>query len=1019
MRCFSSIDPLRSRWFSVNLGGLFLLGTGSLLWSQGFAPEEATKKMTIASGFEVSLAASEPLIKQPVAIEFDDRGRPWVIQYLQYPNPAGLKRVKVDRYSRTTYDRIPEPPPRGPQGADRITILTEADAKGRFVKGKDFVQGLNLATGLAFGHGGVFVLQVPYLLFYPDRDGNDVPDDEPQVLLKGFGMEDAHSVANSLTWGPDGWLYGCQGSTVTANIRGIVFQQGVWRYHPITHRFELFCDGGGNSWGLDFDRHGNLFYCTNHGSHVMLHGVQGGYYWKQFDKHGAFQNPFTYGYFDHVPHKNFKGGHVTTGGIVYQGDSFPAKYRGKFIAADLLGHGLYWHDIAPRGTTFQTSHGGELLQANDTWFAPCDVTMGPDGAVYVADWHDQRTGHPDPDAEWDRTNGRIFRVQVQGVKPAPFIDLTGASSAKLVEMLSHSNNWYVRRARRLLADRRDPEMILPLRRIVQTTKDDQLALEALWALYVSGGFNEHFATAVLDHSNPHLRRWTIRFLGDENKVGPPLARRLAELAALEKDPSVRGQLAATARRLPPGEALPIIANLTSHAEDLGDPHLPLLLWWAVERHAIAARPALVKQFAAKNSWDRPLIREAILGNLMRRWAAERSTPGFLACAELLESAPNEAEKSRLLARLDQGLRDHPGLRGLDAMGSLFTDLSTPPKSKPTPSTPPAQLPDELTRQLTAFWKTDLADPTLLRLLIHAGHEPAQQRVLRLAGDQAAPRLVRLAMIQLLSQTEVPQASSMLLGLVTKKESEEIHLAALDALRRFDSADIARSLMDFLPRQSAKVRTRAIDLLLSRKDSAERLLRAVEVGKLDAKWITVDQLRVIALHQDKSLDGLVRKHWGNIAGGTPEDKLAEMRRLMNDLRAGKGDLDRGKKLFEKHCSSCHQLFGQGTKLGPDLTTANRHDLPFLLQSMVDPSAMIRREYLVHIVETKDGRVLTGMIVDQAPNKLVLANAKNERETIAIDQIAGLRESPVSLMPENLHRELRPQELRDLFGYLQKK
>src|SRR5207248_2889241 len=146
---------------------------------------------------------------------------------------------------------------------------------------KDFVNGLNLASGLAFGHGGVFVLQVPYLLFYRDRNGDDVPDGDPEVLLTGFGMEDAHSVANSLTWGPDGWLYGCQGSTVTAKIRGIEFQQGVWRYRPPLHppperggmkggEFELFCEGGGNSWGLDFDARGQLLYSTNVGGFPVL-----------------------------------------------------------------------------------------------------------------------------------------------------------------------------------------------------------------------------------------------------------------------------------------------------------------------------------------------------------------------------------------------------------------------------------------------------------------------------------------------------------------------------------------------------------------------------------------------------------------------------------------------------------------------------------------------------------------------------------------------------------------------------
>ena len=529
--------------------GLAILSSLALapdLPAQGFAPEAAAGKMTIAADFDVSLFAAEPLVRQPVCIEFDDRGRLWVVQYLQYPNPAGLKRLKVDRYSRTVYDRVPEPPPKGPKGADRITILEDVDENGRARRAKDFVKDLNLASGIAFGHGGVFVLQVPYLLFYPDRDGDDVPDGEPQVLLKGFGMQDAHAVANSLTWGPDGWLYGCQGSTVTSEIAGVAFEQGVWRYHPITHKFELFCDGGGNSWGLDFDQHGNLFYSTNYGGHVMLHGVQGGYYWKYFDKHGSFRNPFTFGYFDHVAHKNFRGGHVTVGGIIYQGDTFPERYRGKYIAGDLLGHAVRWHDVEPFGSTFRSAHGGELLLANDTWFAPSDVTLGPDGAIYVADWHDKRTAHPDPDAEWDRSNGRIYRIQAKGAKPTPLPDFPRISSEKLVGLLNSSNDWIVRRARRILADRRDPEVILPLRRIILQKKDEPLGLQALWALYVSGGLSPEFAEKLLEHPSPHIRRWTVRFLGDDETVTAALAKRLTALAASE--PDVAGCAVSSPRR---------------------------------------------------------------------------------------------------------------------------------------------------------------------------------------------------------------------------------------------------------------------------------------------------------------------------------------------------------------------------------------------------------------------------------------------------------------------------------------
>ncbi len=622
---------------------------------QGFSPDEAAAHMSVPAGLAVELVAAEPVVRQPVAMEFDDRGRLWVIQYLQYPNPAGLARVKVDRYSRTVYDRIPEPPPRGPRGADRITILTDADGDGRCESSKDFVGGLNLASGLAFGDGGVYVLQVPYLLFYADRDRNDVPDGDPEVLLVGFGMEDAHSVANSLTWGPDGWLYGCQGSTVTSTIRGIEFQQGVWRYHPTSRRFELFCEGGGNSWGLDFDRHGNLFYATNYGGYAMLHGVQGGYYWKQFGKHGALHNPYAYGYFEHVPHQQLRGGHVTVGGIIYQGDLLPAAFRGTYIAADLLGHAIYWHSLARHGSTFTARQAGDLLLAGDTWFAPSDLTMGPDGAIYVCDWHDQRTAHPDPDADWDRTNGRVYRIAATGAEPFRAagldLDLAACTSQQLVGLLSHANDWLVRRSRRLLAERRDPAVIDPLATLIRETDHPHLALEALWALHVSGGLSEPLAREFVEHPDEDVRAWTVRLLGDENRLSPEMAGRLALRGANEPSVTVRSQLACTAKRLPAEQALSIVAPLVRRDEDAGDPYLPLLLWWAVERHAVPVREATLAAFTKPEVWNHPIARDVVLPRLVRRYAAAGSEAGYLACAALsgrgaAETAPHDARGAR-------------------------------------------------------------------------------------------------------------------------------------------------------------------------------------------------------------------------------------------------------------------------------------------------------------------------------------------------------------------------------------
>ncbi len=991
------------------------LAAPSSIRAQGYAPDQAVQKMTVADGFGVQLVAAEPTIRKPVAIEFDERGRLWVIQYLQYPNPAGLKRLTVDRYSRTVYDRLPEPPPKGPKGADRITILSDFDKAGRARKAKDFVGDLNLATGFAFGHGGVFVLQTPYLLFYADRDRDDVPDGDPQVLLTGFGMEDAHSVANSLTWGPDGWLYGCQGSTVTANIEGIEFQQGVWRYHPLTHRFELFCEGGGNSWGLDFDRHGNLLYSTNIGGFTMLHGVQGGYYWKAFGKHGALHNPFAFGYIDHVPHRRFTGGHVTVGGIVYQGDSFPERFRGKYVAADLLGHAVYWHDLTPDGSSFRSAHGGELLLANDTWFAPSDVTLGPDGSVYVADWSDKRMAHPDPDAEWDRSRGRVYKITAKGTKPLEPFDLTKLSSDKLVSLLAHPNDWFRRKARQVLADRRDPEVIFPLRTLVMEAKDDDLQLQALWALYVSGGFNNAFAEKLLGHRNPAIRRWTVRFLGDANKVAPALAKQLAELAASEPDVVVRSQLTCTAKRLPAKDGLPIVWRILERNLDGNDPHLPLLLWWAVEAHAVVGRDQVLDLFARSQAWKMPLVRAAILERLMRRYAAEGGEAGYTACARLLASAP-VGERGALLAALDQGLQDRPAGEHKNT-GTLFTDLGPLETPKEPRATREEVLPPALAKQLDALWTEDTTDATLIRLSARLGRAVAHDRAVTLAVDPKSPLALRQALLQALAEVGKPSCVAPLLKLIGKGEPEAVQLAALETLQRFEGDEIAAALLRHYPKMSSKLRARTSEILLGRKAWAEQFLHAIDAGRFAAKDVPTEQLRVVALHKDRALDDLVRKHWGNIQPGTPEEKLAEMRRLSNDLRAGAGDPAAGRELFRKNCATCHKLFDEGAAIGPELTHTNRKDGGYLLVSIVDPSAVIRKEYLAYNVRTTDGRTLSGLLVEQSPHAVTLLDGKNQRTKITRDKIESLDESPVSLMPESLLKALKPQELRDLFSYLQ--
>ncbi len=996
-----------------------ITGCGNIAaWGQGYPPEEAAARMTVADGFAVGLAAAEPLVRQPVAIDFDDQGRLWVMQYLQYPNPAGLERVAVDRYSRTTYDRVPEPPPHGPVGADRLTILEDTDGDGRADRAKDFMTGLNLATGFAFGYGGVFVLQAPYLLFYPDRDRNDVPDADPEVLLKGFGMEDSSSLANSLVWGPDGWLYGTQGTNIMAHIRGVEFEQGLWRYHPVTHEFELFAEGGSNMWGLGFDARGELFAGTNYGGYIVFHGVQGAYYQKSFEKHGELHNPFAFGYFKHVPHKNFQGGHVTVGGFVYQGDAFPPEFRGTYVATDTLGHAVRWHTLHRDGSTFRSANGGVLLTANDNWFAPSDAVMGPDGAVYIADWYDQRTAHPDPDAEWDRRNGRIFRLRWKDAPVTPHVDPQSRSNKELLSWLGSRNGWKAARARRVIAERSDPGVVSNLKEMLAATDDEQLTLQTLWTLHTLGAFDESLAATLLDHNSEAVRSWAIRLQGDERQVSDTFGQRLLEVAAQDASPVVIAQLASTAGRLPARLSVPLAWAIAGRSEFADDPHIPLLVWWTVEKHATDAVGPIVETFSTAAAWDTPIVRDVLLGRLMRRYAGEGSRAGYQACARLFTSAPNDKERRRLMEELDAGLKmlGRKRLPGLPP-GSSFADIAVV-RADRTPK--PARLesmPPELAGILANQGENETTDPLLLRLATRLGSADAYARTIELATDPTEPQSVRLSALEILRELADATGIERLLGLIGTDEEPDVQTAALRVLGRFADERITGHLLQVYPQLNAELKALARDVLLGRPDSALAFLREVDRGKYPPQEVTVDQLRRVALHNNDDVNGLVRKHWGEIRPGTPEEKLAEIRRIQNDLRAAPGHAASGRRVFEKQCATCHKLYGEGKEIGPDLTKANRSDLSFLLVSMVDPSAQIRKEYLSYTVITTDGRIVTGLLIAQTAADVTLVTAKNERTTVPRDDIEQMQPMGVSLMPENILKPLQPQELRDLFAYLQ--
>jgi putative membrane-bound dehydrogenase-like protein len=959
----------------------------------GLSPEQAAKEMTLPPGFKATLFAGEPDVKQPIAFAFDDRGRLWVAEAYTYPIRAAEG-----------------------QGKDRILVFEDTDGDGKFDRRTVFMEGLNLVSGLELGFGGVWVGAAPYLMFIPIKDGDEPkPAGPPQILLDGWAYQDTHETLNTFTWGPDGWLYGCQGVFTHSNVGQpgasdagrTRINAGVWRYHPTKHTFEIFAEGTSNPWGIDFDEHGQCIIEACVIPH-LFHMIQGGRYHRQA---GSHFNPYIYDDIktiaDHVhwagsqgPHAGNSrsaaagGGHAHAGLLVYQGDNWPEQFRGKLFMNNIHGACINMDVPERQGSGLVGHHAANFIEFNDVWSQIINLQTGPDGAVYMIDWYDKNQCHHNDPNGHDRTNGRIFRVAYGEPTPAK-MDLQKLSDEQLVALLLERNAWKARHAQRILQERAANGNINPdAERLARDylslggsflerpkASDENIRLRALWTSRVIGSLGPEHLVNLFTHADEYLRAWAIQLLCQEEKLSPGDVKALARLAREDRSPVVRLYLAAALQRLPIEDRWEILANLYQHGEDATDHNLPLMVWYAAE-------PLPTKDFKRALALAETAQLPNILNYTVRRAAALNTPEALAAITETLNRAGDDGHRLDILSGLGfslKGQRKADMPRGWEAVEQ---ELGSSPNSDVR-----AQV-QALSLTFGSASALAVLKQTLMDKSADLGARRTAYESLLAAKDQGLPLLLQ----QLL-------------------RDPELQGSALRGLAAFEDAKTPSAILDVYPSLNEAHKRDALNTLASRLRFAKPLMGAVIAGTVPKKDLTAEIVRQLRSLKDSGLDQQLQQTWGVMreSSGDQQKEIARFKQIFHAGGSQPGDPARGRSLFVKTCQQCHTLFETGGKVGPDLTGSNRGDLDYLLQNIVDPNAVIPNDYKAWNLETTDDRTISGLLKQQDDRSVTLVTA-NETLIVPRKEIRSLRESQLSMMPEGLLQNLRDQEVRDLLFYL---
>lgn len=949
---------------------------------QPLPPALAAASMQVPEGFHVTLFAGEPDVRQPIAFCIDDRARLWVAEAYNYPH-------------HTT------------DPGDRVVIFEDTDHDGKFDKHTVFYDQLNYVTGIEVGFGGAWVMSPPSMYFIPDGNGDDVPDGDPQVILDGFGTHaNAHNLANGFAWGPDGWLYGTHGRTNwsmlgrpgTPDEQRVQFDGGVFRYHPVRHVWEPYCDGTTNPWGIDWNDFGHAFICNCVNPH-LFQAIQGAHFepWRnRKSSEFAYERiPTIADHLHFVGTGNVRdglgtaeedtagGGHAHCGTMIYLGDNWPETYRNSIFMNNIHGRRINHDILQRRGSGYVASHGSDLMKSADPWFMGVTLAYNFDGTVFVSDWSD--TGECHSVRNTRRHTGRIYRIGY-GKPVTESVNIAAQSSTDLVTLHLHANDRFVRHARRVLQERasRGEDMDGVHRALVQmyqTNPDVTRRLRALWTLHTIGGLSDSFLADQLHADSEHIRAWAIRLLCEDGHPSQEACRRFLDMAKTGDSALVRLYLTSAMQRMKAADRWPLAEALAGREEDLHDPNLPLMLWYAVEplieddlpRYvslACSAQISLIRRHVARRIVSTPYINDGL--------------------PELIARLPDvDAEhQSDLL----QGI-----VKGLEGRRSYLMPENWPGTWSILRFSRDAEIRRHAMQLALIF-----SDPTAIAFLQQSAADQSQSAEDRIAAIEAlASRQVGGLEVLLLQQLDDP---------VTRK-------AALRALAEYERPDTAIAVLSRYGSLDGAEKQQALQTLSSRVTWARQLMNAIESMQVPREDITAFTARQLASLPDRDLAERLRSVWGNVRETSADRKrsIEQMKRLLTADTLQQADVSSGRALFVKHCATCHRFFGTGGTIGPDITGSQRRNLDYMLENLIDPSATVSRDFQMEILETKSGRVLTGLVTEETDQAITMQTLA-ERLVIPVDEVESRRVSSVSMMPEGQLKLLSRDDVRDLMGYL---